>query len=245
MSTFTDQQRWEQAQASESDYWRGIDVCELLRISAEKPEFLRMLPHEIKQSLFHGKDVLEIGVGPLGISLASFYPHKNEINHLVKVEPLPQVHISECQNISDQWASPFLQWLHEMSEEGRYECVPGEKMAYREEFDTVIIYNVLDHVNNPEKIIANAFDSLKAGGKILIGVDCYSVLGQIKFEQILRRTQKGSIMVEAHPYTFLPQNIVEMLKKTGFGDVRMYGTPGKFKRFAGRGFRPAFLAVKP
>jgi SAM-dependent methyltransferase len=245
MSALIDQQRWEQAQASEADYWRGIDVSELLRIAAEKPAFLSMLPAKIKQSLFHGKDVLEIGVGPLGISLASFYPNKSELNRLVKVEPLPQVFLSDCQNISDQWASLFLQWLSEMSQEGQYECIPGENMDYRDEFDTVIIYNVLDHVNNPAKIIENAFNSLKSGGKILIGVDCYSVLGQIKFEKILRRTQKGSIMVEAHPYTFLPQNIITMLKEARFSEVRIYGIPGKLRGFAGRGFRPAFLAVKP
>ncbi|MFH7030260.1 MAG: hypothetical protein ACHBN1_34135 [Heteroscytonema crispum UTEX LB 1556] len=50
-----------------------------------------MVGHQQIQSMFDDKEILEIGLGPLGISLASFYPEKHKIKRLVKAEPLKRV----------------------------------------------------------------------------------------------------------------------------------------------------------
>jgi SAM-dependent methyltransferase len=245
MNTEVTDQRWNEAQFSESSYWLNINVGELLRICAEKPEFLKLLPEDCLKDFFNDREVMEVGVGPLGISLASFYPFKDSITRLVKIEPLPQIQFTGLDAANtEKWAFPFLDWLATLSKEGSYEQTPGEQLTFKDKFDSIIIYNVLDHVQSPQKIIDNAFKSLKTGGKILVGVDCYSVLGQIKFEQFLRRTQSGTIMVDAHPHTFTPSQVVTMLQEAGFCDVISYGIPSKIKVFAGSVFRPAFIANK-
>ena len=239
-----DQARWQEAQTSESSYWSDITVCELLRISAEKPDFLTLLPTSILQDVFDSKDVLEIGVGPLGISLASFYPEKQKIQSLTKVEPLAQNFLEQSAAMDEVWAKPFVQWLCQLAQEGQYVQTKGEGLSYEAEFDTVIIYNVLDHVQDPLGIVKNAFQALRPGGKIVIGVDCKSLLGRWRFENVLRRTHKGSIVVDAHPHTFLPEHVVKMLQKAGFGQVQSFGVPGRVKGIIGGNFRPAFVGLK-
>jgi SAM-dependent methyltransferase len=237
-------ERWQNAQASEAHYWDGMNVTELLRICAEKPPFLDLLGKSTAQTLFDHKDILEIGVGPLGISLLSFYPNKLQIQNLVKVEPLPRILISQSTVMQENWATPLLNWLHSLSEEGEYVQLTGEQMDYRNQFDTVVIYNVLDHVQKPLQILQNAYQALRPGGQVLVGVDCRSCLGRFKFEQILRRIEKGSVLVEAHPYTFLPRHVTQMLEKSGFKSVQTFGLPDNLKQLFGSSFRPAFIGQK-
>jgi SAM-dependent methyltransferase len=238
------QPRWELAQSSEAAYWQGLTVTELLRIAAEKPTFLELLQPTLLTEIFDGREILEIGVGPLGISLLSFYQHKNQIKHLTKVEPLPQRVLADCSVSQEQWASPLIQWLDALAQEGEYIQMAGENLAYENQFETVVIYNVLDHVQQPDLLLRRAYRALRSGGHILIGVDCRSLLGQLKFEHILRRTAKGTILVDAHPYSFLPSHITRMLIQCGFQNVVAYGLPGWSKKIFGSAFRPAFIAKK-
>lgn len=239
-----EQKRWKEAQIAESQYWDGINIPELLRICAEKPAFLEMIGNQALQLMLDRKDVLEIGVGPLGISLASFYSQKSQIQRLVKIEPLAKTSLTASSVMKEEWATLFLEWLNAMTNEGDYVQQSGETLVYADEFDTVIIYNVLDHVENPSLIVQNAYRSLRAGGQILIGVDCRSWLGRIKFEYILRNVAKGSILVEAHPHTFLPQHVIAMLKDSGFQDIQTVGIPAWSGRMIGKTFRPAFIGKK-
>jgi SAM-dependent methyltransferase len=238
------QERWLAAQVAESNYWDGFNVTELLRICAEKPAFLDSVGSQIILSLFDQREVLEIGVGPLGISIASFYANKRKIKRLVKVEPLERRLITDSLIMREVWAKAFLEWVHLLSEEGEYIQLPGEQMDYNQEFDTVIIYNVLDHVKEPLSILRNTYNALRKDGQILVGVDCKSLLGRIKFEYILRRIRKGEILVEAHPHTFLPHHVVRMLNDSGFQDVQTVGVPGLTHSFAGKNYRPAFIGKK-
>jgi SAM-dependent methyltransferase len=239
-----EQQRWELAQSSENAYWQSLTITELLRISAEKPAFLELLHVGLQQQLFDDREIMEIGVGPLGISLLSFYQNKQKIKQLTKIEPLPQQFLADFAVAHEQWATPLIQWLDSLAREGEYIHSPGEKLEYENQFDTVVIYNVLDHVQQPEAILRNAYRALRPGGYILIGVDCRSVLGQFKFEQILRRTAKGTTMIDAHPYSFLPSHVTQILNKCGFQNTMTYGLPGLSGKILGSCFRPAFVAQK-
>lgn len=237
------QERWQSAQSAEMQYWLGVDAGELLRICAEKPPFLANLGDALCDALFAGKSVLEVGTGPLGISLASFYPRKSSISRLVKIDPLPRLPLSETALAQAGWAPQLLAWAESLSDEGEYRQMPGEEMAVEAEFDTVITYNVLDHVRAPETILGQMMRALRPGGRILVGVDCLSVLGRIKFEQYYRR--KGGPGPEAHPYSFLPEHVVAMMERAGFRNLRSFGVPGALRRFAGSHFRPAFVGEKP
>lgn len=240
-----DLKRWQAAQSSESQYWDGINVSEMLRIFAEKPAFLEMIDSQDLELIFNDKKVLEIGVGPLGISLASFYSQKDKIKQLTKVEPLPQIALTESSIMSREgWAEMFLQWANSMSKEGDYILASGENLNYTQQFDTVIIYNVLDHVQEPKLILKNAYEALTDSGYILVGVDCRSIIGRIKFEYYLRKVAQGEILVEAHPHTFLPKHVIKMLESVGFNKIQSIGIPGILTRIIGASFRPAFIARK-
>ena len=245
MPTAIGSNRWEQAQAAELRYWDSIDSAELLRICAEKPAFLKLLGNDSLSKLFDGKEVLEIGCGPLALSVASFYAQKADISRLVKVEPLPRLQLRDTGAAAERWTKKLIEWVEGLCNEGDYVNAPGEMIQYRASFDTVISYNVLDHVQDPRGILENAYSALRPGGHLLLGVDCLSVLGRLKFEHYTRRARQGSILVEAHPHSFLPAHMEKMLLGLGYREVQCYGVPGMVKRWIGSSFRPAFLALKP
>jgi SAM-dependent methyltransferase len=244
MSQAISAERWERAQAAELDYWRGMNLSELLRILAEKPEFLALIDDARLAALFRGKEVLEIGCGPLGIAIASFYRDKSAIRRLVKLEPLPRVALMDTSLAQNDWAAKLVEWADELAREGDYLQRPGEALGFASEFDTVVTYNVLDHVRDPLAILRNAHKALKPGGAVLVGVDCLSVAGRLRFEQFTRRRQPGSLLVEGHPHSFLPAHMEALLREAGFGAVESFGLPGRLRLLVGSHFRPAFLARK-
>ena len=124
--------RWTTAQAAELSYWQSLDLREILRICAEKPEFLALLDDGLQRDLFHGKEALEIGCGPLGLSLVSFSRHKGGLKRLVKAEPLPRLPIRETRLGEDAWAAPFLAWVEQLAAEGEYIQTPGEALGFVE-----------------------------------------------------------------------------------------------------------------
>jgi SAM-dependent methyltransferase len=235
--------RWAVAQQFESGYWTEMGVTELLKICSEKPAFLVHLDG-ITDVALKDKDVLEIGVGPLGLSVASFWQGKSSIRRLVKVEPLQQIRIDDTPASGEHWAGPFVDWVRMLAEEGSYVRIPGEALTFDREFDTVIIYNVLDHVKDPASVVRRAFRALRPGGLILVGVDCYSVAGLLRFELITRRQRRGTVLVEAHPHTFLPKDVLNLLRDAGFREVRAVSLPSRLGRLIGSHFRPEFVGSK-
>jgi len=236
--------RWSAAQEAELSYWRSLDLREILRICAEKPEFLSLLAEATQKELLADKDVLEIGCGPLGLSLASFSRYKTGVRRLLKAEPLPRLGLRDTRLAEDAWAAPFLAWVETLGAEGEYIRTSGEDLGFESCFDTVVTYNVLDHVRAPETILRNAARALRPGGRLLVGVDCLSVVGRWRFEILTRRTHKGAILVEAHPHTFLPKTVARMIEAAGFRVDAISGLPGQLRRWIGSHTRPAFLASK-
>src|SRR5581483_9183093 len=138
----------------------------------------------------------------------------------------------------------FLTWVESLAAEGEYIQTPGEDLGFEGAFDTVVTYNVLDHVREPEGILRNAARALRPGGQLLAGVDCLSGIGRWRFELLPRRLHRGTILVEAHPHTFLPSAVARMIEGAGFHLNSIAGVPGLLRRVAGSHSRPAFLATR-
>jgi 2-polyprenyl-3-methyl-5-hydroxy-6-metoxy-1,4-benzoquinol methylase len=235
-------ERWRKAQGAELDFWTGMEFYELVKACAEKAEFWsRFDPAQI-DTMIAGKRVLEIGCGPLGLSVVSFCDATPR--ELIKTDPLARLPVRETRAARNRSAAHFIDWVEELAAVGDYLQIAGEDLAYDSTFDTVITYNVLDHVRSPLRILENARRALRPGGCLILGVDCLSWLGRIRFEWITRRVARGTILVEAHPHTFLPGDVTRMIEAAGLQMTAVHGLPRRLSRFAGRHFRPAFIATK-
>jgi SAM-dependent methyltransferase len=229
----------------EHRFWSGMTtIGGLLAVCAGKPEFLTSLGDQLNVEAWIDKDVLEVGVGPLGIAVPAFYAGKDRIRRLVKVDSLPRTVLSDALIEEEAWAAPFIRWVRDLAREGEYLQQPAEEISFSNEFDTVITYNVLDHVRNPSEVLRKAWEALRAGGLLLVAVDCRSMLGKVRFDLLTRRLQAGSILVEAHPYTFVPKVVVGMIQAAGFADVRVVGLPRLKQRLIGHQYRPTFSGRK-
>ena len=237
-------ERWREAQGAELRFWKEMDFHELLKACAEKAEFWAQFEPANVATLITGKDVLEIGCGPLGLSVVSFSGLSRTARRLLKADPLARLSVRATRPSSAHWAARFIDWTEELASEGEYLQIAGEDIAFEQAFDTVITYNVLDHVRAPGTIIENARRALRPGGALVVGVDCLSRLGRLRFEAITRRTARGTILVNAHPHTFLPEDVSAMIESAGLRLIAAHGIPGLLRRLAGRHFRPAFVATR-
>lgn len=236
--------RWLAAQEAELSFWRDMEFYELVKSCAEKLEFWSVLDAGTIKPLLDAKDVLEIGCGPLGISVVSLSGLGDQVRRLVKIDPLPQLSLPETNPGRQIWATPFLAWVTQVARHGEYVHVAGEELPFDSAFDTVVTYNVLDHVRSPVAILQKAYGALRPGGFLLVGVDCLSWLGQARFEWLTRRTARGSILVEAHPHTFRPSQVACMIRGAGFRLAEIRALPSRLRQFMGRHFRPVFVAQK-
>ncbi len=244
MSPTVSIERWRTAQSAELGFWKNMEFHELVRACAEKAEFWSQIEPERITDLLAGKDVLEIGCGPLGVSVVSFSGFGSATRRLVKADPLPALSVHETRPAREAWGARFFEWIEELARQGEYVHVAGEDLTFESCFDTVITYNVLDHVRAPVTILENAKRALRPGGSLVVGVDCLSTVGRLRFEWITRRLHRGTILVDAHPHTFRPRDVIAMIEHAGLRLKAVHGLPGPLAGFAGRHVRPAFIAVR-
>lgn len=245
MTAAVDDSRWQEAQHAEGGFWEGATLGVLLRICGDLHGQIDKLPARRQHELFAGKRVLEIGCGPLGLALACFSEAADDIAELVKLDPLPLLSLDSLPAARDPRAEPFLSWAKAHAERGRYLQSSGEAFGEAEAFDCVVSHNVLDHVRDPAAILGNAYKALKPGGVLLLWVDCMSLLGRLRFELLVRRQQPDSILVKAHPFTFLPEQVAALLRRSGFSEIEIEGAPHGIGRYLARQSRPLFIARKP
>jgi SAM-dependent methyltransferase len=237
-------ERWTEAQAAEARFWQGIEARGLLRICTSLSNFVYAIGNDRMSSLVDDKAVLEIGCGPLGISLVSLYHEKRRLRRLVKSDPLPQMDLIHTPAATDDWARPFVNWIEELAREGDYVQQPGEELRFKEEFDTVIIYNVIDHVRDPLGVLQAGHAALRSGGRILLAVDCFSFLGRLRFDYYMRRAYRGSILVDAHPHSFDPKRAIALMQSAGFRDVVCLSPRSRIQNMLGHAYFASFVGQK-
>ena len=110
-----------------------------------------------------------------------------------------------------------------------------EDIDEAEAFDGIWCCASLLHV--PLSAIPTTLDrlwcALRPGGTLLVGVDCLSLVGRLRFEHITRRTHKGQILVEAHPHSFRPRQVARMIERAGFTMRGSYGLPDRLRDLIG------------
>ena len=101
---------------------------------------------------YKGKCILEVGCGPYG---------------MIEIFPDESIRLA-FDPLNDEYDQLFSKIR---SETIKYTSVWKEVTEKKQEFDLAICFNVLDHTDDPEKVLAQMMAALKSGGQFLIQVN--------------------------------------------------------------------------
>ena len=178
--------RWQKAQINEKDFWKNRrNLKPLLR--PEYKDYINFIKKYI--SLNKNTKILEIGCGPQTLV-------EEMAGNLYGLDPLMNYFLSSYpMNKKVQWGQGV-----------------GESMPYKKNFfDLVIIGNVLDHTENPVKVVEEVYRCLKPKGYFFLIQNCYD--SQLtRFKKFMEKINLGDT---CHPHTFTLDNIRSMLLDKG------------------------------
>lgn len=196
--------RWEMAQDYEKSWWSNkvpeIDLEFYERFAGNVVSLLKPF-----FSITENTYVLEIGSGAAGIITYI------ESNHKFAIDPLENFYssVQKYKSIRDSKV--------------KYSTGKAEKLPYEEEyFDLIIIDNVLDHCENPDKVLLEMRRVLKSNGVIYFRQNTYHIWGKILRELIeMIKIDKG------HPHTFMKKSLKKKFYKYDF-QILEYRRTGYF-----------------
>jgi len=190
--------RWEIAQDSEREYWQDFTKETLLRDEAERHEKkAKIIEEEWKKFIKLSKNskILQIGCGP-----------EDVINYISKgkkyaIDPLANFYKEKF----------GLNYNLISFSEARAEGLPFKD----NDFDLVILANVLDHVEYPEKAISEVKRVLKKDGVFHFENLFYqkNFIKLAKIFGIIKRTLTGDIFNIHHPFMFKLKELKKILSK--------------------------------
>ncbi len=198
MNNTVGSKRWEIAQDSEREYWEGFTKDTLLKEEAERHEKkAKILEDEWKKFLKLNKNskILQIGCGPEDVI------NYISIGKRYAIDPL-----------ADFYKKKFgLNYDSILFIEGRTEKLPF-KDNY---FDVIILANVLDHVEQPEKALSEIKRVLKGKG-IFHFENLFYQKNFIRIANIygtIKKSLTGNIFNIHHPFMFLIKDLKHLLSK--------------------------------
>jgi 2-polyprenyl-3-methyl-5-hydroxy-6-metoxy-1,4-benzoquinol methylase len=229
--------RWQLAQEAEKKYW-GAAVRspeEFLHLLEEKYAFIARInavcPPALQPPAPPGR-VLEIGIGPLGLGVATFLePQSKWI--VTGVDPLPRTdsveipeYLAHCYNELKKRPLHYVQRPAEEFNTGK------------DSFDLAICYNVLDHTRDPQRIVNNVSEMLVPGGYFLLFVTTISFYSKYR-KKILRHSDLP------HPHKFQVWELFRILDKAGL-EIVWYPRKSSesLRRLFGRGKRDLLLITR-
>jgi SAM-dependent methyltransferase len=147
---------------------------------------------------------LDVGVGPYGLGFLG--PHlRHQIEDIHGLDPLPRlkldVHDEALRHLVDEIRArtAYIQGL------GEY--IPVPEGAY----DIVACINVVDHAQDPSRIVAEIKRVLKPGGVLIFGVNTLSLLGELKWT-LMKSVRPERWLFRAHPHTFIYSRAEQMIR---------------------------------
>lgn len=174
--------RWQKAQVNEKDFWKIRRNLKPL----PRPEY-RDYINFIEKYLPINRDtkILEIGCGPQTLV--------EEMNgKLYGLDPLMNYFLS----------------TYKMKKNVKWEQGTGESMPYNNNsFDLIIVGNVLDHTENPTKVLGEVNRCLKPGGYFFLVQNCYDSR-LTAFKDFMEKIRLGDT---CHPHNFTLDKIKNIL----------------------------------
>lgn len=241
-------ERWRVAQEAEAQYWQFArqDDVELLRIMHEKASSMRWAARQIGSLTDVPGSWVEVGIGPLGIGCIHLVESGGR--ELVGLDPLPPIDIAPA-----ALPTPISAVLAACRQEA-YRHIVGKGESIDLPSATaglVVCYNVLDHCEDPSRVIGEAARLLRPGGYLVLGCDVYSEAGRIKHRlrsALARatRTPLDTIGDLAHPHQLVARDLESLLRSAGFEIVAANTRRAElFRRFWGHSYRMLLIGRTP
>ena len=193
---------WDESQSLEQRFWTGEcrqpeRFLEHLGYNARVFRFVKPWLKEVNSSR-----ALEVGIGAMGIGcLSPFLGHEIE---LTAIDPLPLMEME----IHD----PALRaYAHNLRQRFEFICCPGESLPFPDErFGIVACDNVLDHCQDPMKVLREMSRVLARQGILLLTLNTFSLLGRLRFE--MNRRYRPNSNHTLHPHSYTHRHIEDALR---------------------------------
>ena len=93
-----------------------------------------------------------------------------------------------------------------------YIAAKGEELPFPDSyFDIIIIDNVLDHCESPQRIVSEIYRVLKVSGIVYLRINTHHLWGYF-----VRKIMEKIIIDKGHPHTFLKSEIINMFTGNRF-----------------------------
>jgi SAM-dependent methyltransferase len=227
-------ERWQEAQRAERGFWSpdSFGLRKFRRTvagSIQTAEWAR--PH----LQMPAGDWLELGIGPLGVGCTHFLQGDGELHTLDPIEP----------TAAEEWQlpQPCKALVRSCQELATRHVGQAESIDFSDDaFAFVAMENMLDHVQDPSAVLAEARRVLEPGGSLLVAVDTFSTLGKARFRLSASRKLRDTTFVRAHPHRFSSSDVVHTVTAAGFRVVHA-DTPSRIHAIVGRHYRTRLIAV--
>ncbi|SMC50200.1 Ubiquinone/menaquinone biosynthesis C-methylase UbiE [Desulfocicer vacuolatum DSM 3385] len=192
--------RWNSAQVYEKRHWATKALThEGSDLSWYQWRARKMLKNiadalDMQSVSFAGKNVLEVGSGPVGVVSALGAEKK------IAVDPLCDFYSS--QKALTQYRGENVKYLNVRGEELPFEAAS---------FDLVIVENVIDHVENIHKVMSEISRVIRSGGILYLTVNLHPFIGYF-----LHRAASRLQIDRGHPHTFTIEKIRKFIQQSGF-----------------------------
>ncbi len=226
-------ERWREAQEAERGFWSPSSFG-LGKFRRSAMGSITTAEWVLPQLEIPPGDWLEVGIGPLGIGCMHFLDCPGELHTLDPIEPTSP----------EQWQlpEPCRALARACQAASTRHVGQAEKLDFRDDsFTFVAMENMLDHVQDPPAVLAEARRVLRPGGALYIAVDTFSLLGELRFKLIARRRWRDTTFVRAHPHRFSGSDVLRLVTRAGF-EVTRAEAPGPREAIFGRHFRTRLLA---
>ncbi|HEY0517116.1 MAG TPA: methyltransferase domain-containing protein [Solirubrobacteraceae bacterium] len=225
--------RWQEAQEAERGFWSPA-AFGLGKFRRAATGSIATAEWVLPQLDVPAGDWLEVGIGPLGVGCMHFLGCPGELHTLDPLEPTPLESL--------QLPEPCVSLVRACREASTRHVGQAEKLEFADgSFTFVAMENMLDHVQDPAAVLAEARRVLGPGGMLYVAVDTFSLLGELRFKLIARRRWRDTMFVRAHPHRFSGGEVLRLVADAGFETVRA-DAPGPVETVIGRHFRTRLVA---
>lgn len=223
---------WEDAQKNELAVWQRTvsNISDLLGEIAETAALVRF---GIQHGLGTSANVLELGIGPLGIGWSAFAPSARAVG----VDPLARLTV----NTSDDGIDRFFKELQMRTDFLQADATMPLPLDGAS-FDLIVCENVVDHTQDPRAILAEGRRLVRPDGRLLFGVNVFSIIGLMKWRHVTRRLHPQDSNVLCHPHSFVENDLARLLASAGWQMLMTDAPAGIMHRVTGHSYRMRTIA---